>query len=297
VHRARIIARNGIEVRESGGAIRRFEGLAAVDEDSTEGPFEVVILATKAHQIGGTLRLLSRVLTSKTIVVSTQNGIPWWYFQESGGPFESYTIEASDPGGRIGNVIDPKNIVGCVVYPAITMLENGQILISDGSRFPVGAVARQSTNKAHVIADLFVAAGFKSPLLDDLRGEIWLKAVGNGSLNPISALTRATLVEICRHPDASELVRKMMIEAEAVAASLGITLRVSVDRRLEGAQRIGAHRSSMLQDVNNNVPLEVEALIGAIAELGRLTRVSTPSIDVVLALTRLLNQTISDDHR
>jgi 2-dehydropantoate 2-reductase len=204
-------------------------------------------------------------------------------------------IESSDPGGHISKAIDPGQIVGCVAYPAVARIAPGQIRHVEGNRFPVGAPDGTESRKVHRVSELLESAGFKSPVLSDIRAEIWLKAIGNMSFNPISALTQATLVDICEHPDTHSLARRMMEEGEAVAASLGVSLRVSIDRRIEGARRVGRHRSSMLQDAENGEPLEHEALVSAVSELGVLTGTPTPTTDNVLALTRLLNQVIVDE--
>lgn len=291
----RALRSNGLIVKRPPEPGLHVVPIDAVEDTSGCGVQDVVFLALKAHQITAALDSLQRLVGPRTIVVTLQNGIPWWYFQRHGGEYEGRTIEAADPGGRIGAIIDPQRIIGCVAYPAASQIAPGQILHVEGNRFPVGALDGRESDEAMLVSGLFREAGFKSPVLTDIRAEIWLKAIGNMSFNPISALTQATLVDICEHDDTRSLARRMMEEGEAVAAALGISLRVSIDRRLEGARRVGKHRSSMLQDVEKGEPLELEALVSAVTELGRLTGTPTPTTDNVLALARLLNRIMADE--
>lgn len=285
---------SGLTIQQPGEPPRTVP-VRAVGHTSGCGIQDVVFLALKAHHIESALENLEPLVGSKTVVVTLQNGIPWWYFQRHGGEFDGRTIEAADPRGRISAAIDPGRIVGCVAYPAVSRVAPGHILHAEGSRFPVGAPDGSDSDEARLISGLFTEAGFKSPVLPDIRAEIWLKAIGNMSLNPISALTQATLVDICEHDDVRTLTRRMMEEGEAVAAALGKSLRVSVDRRIEGARRVGKHRSSMLQDVECGEPLELEALVGAVTELGALTATPTPTTENVLALARLLNEVMTEE--
>jgi 2-dehydropantoate 2-reductase len=222
-----------------------------------------------------------------------QNGIPWWYFQRHGGRYEGRVVEAVDPGGVLARTIDPESILGCVVYPATTMVRPGTIQHIEGNRFPVGELDGVETPRAARISQLFADAGLKSPVLADIRSEIWLKLWGNLSFNPISALAHATLSDLCRHPLARELAGNMMLEAETVAKKLGRKLRVTIDRRIEGAERVGKHKTSMLQDVECGRDPEIDALVGAVIELGRLTNTPTPHISAVYACVKLLMQTMS----
>lgn len=285
----------GISISRPDSTEWRVGPLQAVSDTANCGVQDVVFLGLKAHQITPALEKIVPLLGPETILVTLQNGIPWWYFQRHGGKHDGYVVEGADPGGRIGQTIDAGQIVGCVAYPAAAQLAPGKILHVEGNRFPVGTPDGADSEKARLVSGLFEGAGFKSPVLRDIRSEIWLKAIGNMSFNPISALTQATLVDICEHPDTRMLARRIMEEGEAVAANLGVSLRVSIDRRIEGARRVGKHRSSMLQDVENGEPLEHEALVCAVSELGALTGTPTPAIDNVLALTRLLNQVIVNE--
>lgn len=291
----RALQAEGLTVQRPAAPPLRTVPVKAIEQTSDCGTQDVVFLALKAHQIAAALENLQPLIGPKTVVVTLQNGIPWWYFQRHGGEFDGRAIEATDPGGRIGKTIDAERIVGCVAYPAVSRVAPGHILHVEGNRFPVGALDGSDSDDVRLVSRLFAESGFKSPVLPDIRAEIWLKAIGNMSLNPISALTQATLVDICEHDDVRELARRMMKEGEAVAAALGKSLRVSIDRRIEGARRVGKHRSSMLQDVERGEPLELEALVSAVTELGALTATPTPTASNVLALARLLNQVMADE--
>lgn len=294
------IRKAGITIQRPDGSREHYTGLTSLSESEIReaDPYDVLIVCLKAHQVTGALPKLSKLIGPETIVVTTQNGLPWWYFEGFDGPYRSRTIEAADPGGRIRSTIDSRRVVGCIVYPAVSRGRDDVIVHVEGNRFPVGPVHAGSVAAAQRVSQMFIDAGFKSPVLEDIRDETWLKAVGNMSLNPISALTRSTLVEICEHEDARSLLRDMMEEAEAVANSLGARLRVSIDRRIEGARRVGQHRSSMLQDLENGVRMEVEALVASVVELGELAGVPTPKVSAVLALIRLLNDSIVESgHR
>jgi 2-dehydropantoate 2-reductase len=294
-HQLRALRSSGLTVQRPLKPELRLVHVDAVEDASGCGLQDVVFLALKAHQITAALDSLQYLVGPQTIVVTLQNGIPWWYFQRHGGEYDGRTIEAADPGGRISAIIDPERIIGCVAYPAASQIAPGHILHVEGDRFPVGALDGSESDEALLVSGLFRQAGFKSPILTDIRAEIWLKAIGNMSFNPISALTQATLVDICEHDDTRSLARRMMEEGEAVAAALGVSLRVSIERRLEGARRVGRHRSSMLQDVEKGEPLELEALVSAVTELGTLTGTPTPTTDNVLALARLLNRIMADE--
>jgi 2-dehydropantoate 2-reductase len=223
-----------------------------------------------------------------------QNGIPWWYFQRHGGPYDGTPVLAADPDGSIARAVDPERIIGTVVYPAAVLEAPGVVRVVEGKRFALGELDGSTTPRVQAIAARFIAAGFKAPISDNLRAEIWLKLLGNLAFNPISALTHATLQDLCRYPLTRELCVQMMTEAETIATKLGVAMRVGIERRIAGAEKVGAHKTSMLQDIEHGRPLEIEALVGAVIELGRLTGTPTPHIDAVYACTRLLAQTIVD---
>ncbi len=255
---------------------------------------DVVILTLKAHQIAPIALELRAVFGPDTIVVTTQNGIPWWYFQKHGGEFEGRAIAAVDPDGIVAERIEVERLIGCIVYPAAELVAPGVVRHIEGHRFPVGELDGTETPRVKMIAEMFTRAGFKSPVLKDIRSEIWLKLWGNLSFNPISALTHATLEQICRFPLSRSLAAAMMTEAQAIANKLGIQFRVSLEKRIAGAEKVGAHKTSMLQDIEAGKPVEIDALVGAVVELGQLTKTPTPHIDAVYACVSLLAKTLGD---
>jgi 2-dehydropantoate 2-reductase len=269
--------------------------LEATDDMAEAGPQDLVVIAVKAHQIAALAPEMRALFGNDTAVLTVQNGIPWWYFQNHGGKFDGHRIEAVDPGGAIAANIETERIVGCVVYPAGAVVAPGVIRHVEGNRFPVGELDGAASARVEAIAELFNGSGFKSYVLDDIRSEIWLKLWGNLSFNPISALSHATMVDICRLGLTRELAATMMREAQTIAHKLGIEFRHTIERRLEGAEKVGKHKTSMLQDVEAGRALEVEALVGAVVELARLTDTPTPHIDAVHALVTLLNQTMGED--
>ena len=284
-------------------------GMKVVLEDGTEvnaaqaracehprdvGPQDVVFLTVKAHQvtpIAGELRHLCHETTS---IVTMQNGIPWWYFQRLGGPYDGRPVKSADPDGSIAQAIDPARIVGSVVYPAANLVAPGVVHVVEGKRFTLGELDGSEPPRIQAIAASLNTAGLKAPITSDIRSEIWLKLWGNVSFNPISALTGATLVDLVQYPLTRELCIAMMREAETIANKLGVTFRVGIDRRIAGAEKVGAHRTSMLQDLEAGKPLELDALVGSVVELGRLTDTPTPHIDAVYACTSLLAKTVAD---
>ena len=264
------------------------------DNVADVGVQDLVILGVKAHQLSPIAHLLPNIIGPETVVIPMQNGIPFWYFQRHGGEYENRIVETVDPNGTIMKAIDPMQIIGCVVYPAAVTVAPGVIKHVEGNRFPIGELDGTTTPRAQRISDAFVAAGFKSPILENIRSEIWLKLWGNMTFNPVSALTHATLIEICQHPLTRELAHDMMVEAQDVAHRLGITFRLGIDKRIEGAEKVGRHKTSMLQDVEAGRGLEVDALLGAVIELGTIVDVPTPRLKAVYALTSLLGQSIDD---
>ena len=270
-------------------------GIRATASLAEAGPQDVVILAMKAHQVAPVAKDLHHLLHEDTVVVPMQNGIPWWYFQRHGGPFEGRRIESVDPGGAIAAAIDPARIIGCVVYPACELAAPGVVRHIEGDRFPLGELDGTESARVGQLAAAFVHAGLKAPVLTAVRAEIWLKLWGNLTFNPISALTHSTLVDICQFPPARGLATAMMREAEQVANRLGVTFRVTLDKRIAGAEKVGKHKTSMLQDVEAGRDPEIDALVGAVIELGELTGVPTPHIDAVYALVKLLGRTMQEE--
>ncbi len=264
---------------------------ATSDYDSV-GPQDLVILAMKAHQVASVAQDVPKLFGSQTTVVPMQNGLPFWYFHEHGGALQGRRIESVDPDGSIGQNIPAQRVVGCVVYPASELLAPGVVRHIEGDRFPVGEPDGSCSSRILRISEAFIKAGFKSPVLDDIRAEIWLKLWGNMTFNPISALSRATLAGICQYPLTRTLAAEMMTEAQTIANKLGITFRVPLEKRIAGAEKVGHHKTSMLQDVEARRALETDALLGAVVELGRLTQTPTPHLDTIYALTKLLGTTL-----
>ena len=292
VHLAAIRER-GLRLIDADGADIARVAVSATANIDEAGRHGLVILTVKAHQVEAIAPQLGALMHEDTVLVPMQNGIPWWYFQRHGGEYEGLTVKTADPTGIIARSVDPARILGCVVYPAATMVSPGVIQHIEGNRFPLGELDGTETARVAEIANVFIAAGLKSPVLPDIRAEIWLKLWGNLSFNPISALAHSTLVDLCRHPLARDLARNMMLEAQVVATKLGRTLRVTVDRRIEGAERVGKHKTSMLQDVEAGRDPEIDALVGSVIELGRLTHTPTPHISSVYACVKLLSQTMA----
>ncbi len=262
----------------------------AVDKAADAGKQDIVVLAVKAHFLDQVVRDIDHLLEPDTIVLTVQNGLPWWYFQKLGGKWDGARLQSLDPTGVLTKKIDSKRIIGCVVYPAAAVTAPGVIHHVEGDRFPVGELDGQETERVKLVHDIFVKAGLKSRVLTDIRSEIWLKAWGNLSFNPISALTHATLVDICQFPETRHLAARMMQEAQDIAQKLGVTFRVSIEKRIAGAEGVGAHKTSMLQDVEAGRSLETEALIGSVLEMAKFTDTPAPAIESVYALVKLLNK-------
>ncbi len=286
------IKRNGLKLIWEDGDEYVARPALATDDLSAAGPQDIIVLALKAHYLEQIAPDIDGLLGPDTMIVTVQNGIPWWYFHRIGGPLDGTRLETVDPGGVLEKNIDSGRIIGCVVYPAASIPEPGIIQHVEGDRLPVGELDGQLTPRVQRLHDTLVEAGFRSRILDDIRSEIWLKAWGNLSFNPISALTHATLAEICQAPETRHLAAEMMREAQEIGEKLGATFRHTIEKRIAGAEGVGAHKTSMLQDVEFGRSLEIEALIGSVLELGRLTDTPTPSIAAVYACTKLLNRSI-----
>ena len=289
------IKQNGLKLVMHDGAELVARDMKATDDMREAGPQDVVIIAVKAHQIAGLAGDMRALFGAETAVVTIQNGIPWWYFHKHGGEFDGRRIEAVDPDGEIDANIEADRIVGCVSYPAGAVVAPGVVRHVEGNRFPVGELDGATSERVERISQAFINAGFKSYVLDNIRSEIWLKLWGNLSFNPISALSHATLVDICQFPLTRELAAKMMIEAQAIAHKLGIEFRHTIEKRIAGAEGVGKHKTSMLQDVEAGRALEVEAMVGAVVEIGRLTGTPTPHIDAVYACVKLLDGTMGEE--
>jgi len=267
-----------------------FEVRPAVTGDiASIGPADVVFLGVKAHGLTGLAPQLAPLLGPDTVVVSTQNGIPWWYFHGIGGELEGFRLDRVDPGGTIAAAIEPRRVVGSLAYFATDIVAPGVIRHTEGDKISFGEPDGSKSDRVRAIAGPLMAAGFRCPINARFRHEIWVKLLGNVAFNPISALTRGTLEELVRHPDVSQTVRAIMAETEAVAARLGIELPISIDQRMAGAEKVGAHKTSMLQDLEAGRPMELEAVVGAVVELGDRFGVPVPAMRTVYACAKMLD--------
>jgi 2-dehydropantoate 2-reductase len=284
---------NGFRLILEDGSEQHAVTARAVQHMADAGEQDAVLLTVKAHQVRDVLPYLRALFGPKTMVVTMINGLPWWYFHRLAGPFEGRQLDSVDPGGTIAAHIEPERIIGSVVYPATELIEPGLVRVIEGNRFTLGELDGSRSERIEALSQTFMRAGFKSPVARDIRSEIWIKLWGNLSLNPISGLTHSTLQDICRFPPTRALVERMMTEAQSIAEKLGVVFKVSLAQRIAGAEAIGAHKTSMLQDVEHGRALELEALVGAVVELGRITETPTPNIDAIYAVTRLLGQTLA----
>ena len=282
----RAMQEHGVRVRGSLGDFAAHP--AATDDPAEVGPVDVVLLTLKAHSLTAMAPRLTPLIGPETCVVSAQNGIPWWYFYRHGGEWEGTHLETVDPGEVISRNIDPSRVIGCVVYPSAIINEPGIIEHIEGTRFAIGEPDRSKSERCRRIADSFIKAGLRCPIRTDIRHDMWVKLMGNVAYNPISALTRATLIEIVQCPETRALAAAMMAEADSVAQKLGIDIGVSVEQRLDGAEKVGQHKTSMLQDVETGRPLEFEAIVGAVVELGNKLGLSLPCTNAVYACVKLL---------
>lgn len=291
------IQAHGMRIRYADGREELADTVKATHDYDMPGPQDVVILAVKAHQVAPIAPFLGPLLGPQTCIVTMQNGIPFWYFQKHGGEHAGRPIESVDAGGVLLQSIPADRIIGSVVYPAAELVAPGVIQHIEGERFPLGELDGRMTPRLAAISESFVRAGLKAPMLDNIRNEIWLKLWGNLTFNPVSALTHATLQDICESPDGYRLASNMMREAQAVAERLGASFRVTIEKRIDGARKVGKHKTSMLQDVEAGRELEVDALVGSVVELGQVTGVPTPTISAIYAATKLLNHAMKVDKK
>ena len=261
--------------------------VACTDDPAQVGPQDYVIITLKAHSVSPVVEQMVPLLGPETAVVTAQNGIPWWYFHKLKGPLEDQLLESADPGGRIWNVLGPERAIGCVVYPSCEIVEPGVIKHIQGKRFMLGEPDGSKSERVLALSEALTAAGLKAPVRPRIRDDIWLKLWGNVSFNPVSVLTLATLEQITADDGVRGVIRELMTEAQGVAHALGVKFPVDVDKRIGWAGDVGAHKTSMLQDLESGRPMEIDALVGTVSEMGRLTGVPTPTIDVVLAMVRL----------
>lgn len=287
------IVRQGLTLELADGSREVAHPALATSDLAAPGPQDVVIIAVKAQSLPAIAPALRALYGPDTLVVTMQNGIPWWYFYKHGGPYEGRRIETVDPGGVIAAHTEIDRVIGCVVYPAAELAEPGLIRHIEGNRFTLGELDGAKTERIQRLAQVLNEAGLKAPVRPRIRTEIWIKLWGNLVFNPLSALTRATLVDMCRYPPTRELARAMMAEAQSIAEKLGIEFGLSIEQRIAGAEEVGAHKTSMLQDIEAKRSTEIDALVGAVIELGRLTETPTPHIDALYACVKLLEHQVT----
>ncbi|WP_341530599.1 2-dehydropantoate 2-reductase [Nostoc sp. UHCC 0302] len=285
------IQKNGLRLILADGSSQVATPTLATSDIQEVEPQDVVILTVKAHSVAALAPSLSSLYNSHTMVVTAQNGVPWWYFRQHGGEYEGTRIQSVDPDGIIEAHIGAERAIGCVVYPATEIVEPGVIKHIEGDRFTLGEIDGSKSERIQLLAQSLKQAGFKAPIRNQIRTEIWIKLWGNVAFNPISALTGATLERICQYPLTRELARQMMLEAQAIAEKLGIKFGISLEQRINGAENVGAHKTSMLQDIEAGRSTEIDAIVGAVAELGKLTQIPTPHIDAIYASVKLLETT------
>ncbi len=285
---------NGFRLIAEDGTELHAPDVRAVQDMAEAGPQNVVLLTVKAHQVRDLLPGLRALFGPDTMVVTMINGVPWWYFHKLAGPHEGRALDSLDPDGLLAANIEPGRVIGSVVYPAAELVEPGVVRVIEGNRFTLGEPDGSRSPRIEALSKAMIAAGFKAPVSKDIRAEIWIKLWGNLSFNPISALTHATLEDICRFPASRALAMAMMREAQAVAEKLGVVFRITLEQRIAGAEAVGAHKTSMLQDVEHGRALELQALVGSVIELGRITGTPTPTIEAIHAATSLLAKTLAD---
>ncbi|MDC1231427.1 2-dehydropantoate 2-reductase [Octadecabacter sp.] len=280
---------NGLRLIEESGETT--VNVTASDNAADLGPQDYVIVTLKAHSVPAVVPHMQPLIGDNTTIVSGVNGVPWWYFHKVGGDLEGTRLQTVDPGNAQWDGFGPDRVLGCVVYPAAEVIEPGVVKHIEGNRFSLGEPDGSKSERATALSKALSAAGLKAPVRPKIRDEIWIKLWGNLSFNPISALTHATLDVLCTDPATREVARNMMLEAQTIAEKLGVKFPIDVDRRIQGGADVGAHRTSMLQDLDQGRPMEIDALVGSVKELGRVTDTQTPTIDTVLALIALRAKT------
>ena len=287
------IQADGFRLILEDGSEQHAAGAKAALHCADAGPQDAVLLTVKAHQVRDLLPDLRALFGPDTVVVTMINGLPWWYFHKLAGPYEGRSLQSLDPDGQLAAMIEPERIIGSVVYPASELMAPGVVKVIEGNRFSLGELDGSRSERIERLSRAMMNAGFKSPVSRDIRSEIWVKLWGNLTFNPLSALTHATLEDICRYGPTRELAAAMMSEGRAVAEKLGVVFKISLEQRIAGAEAIGAHKTSMLQDVEAGRALELEALVGSVVELGQITGTPTPVISAIYATTSLLARTLA----
>jgi 2-dehydropantoate 2-reductase len=281
---------NGLTLIEEGGELTTVPVMAS-DDPAELGPQDYVIVTLKAHSVPPVVEKMKPLIGENTTIVSGVNGVPWWYFHGVGGDLEGTRLASVDPNDLQWNGFGPDRVLGCVVYPAAEVIEPGVIKHIEGTRFSIGEPDGSKSERAITLSKVLIAAGLKAPVRQRIRDEIWVKLWGNLSFNPISALTHATLDVLCTDPATRSVTRDMMVEAQEIAEKLGVKFPIDVDRRIDGGASVGSHRTSMWQDLELGRPMEIDALVTSVQELGHLTNTATPTIDTVLALVQLRAKT------
>jgi 2-dehydropantoate 2-reductase len=289
----RAMKEKGVRVFGEIGELSAFPNVT--DDPSAVGPVDVILLSLKAHSLTEIAPRLAPLIGSETAIVSAQNGIPWWYFYRHGGELDGTHLETVDPGGVISRNIDPHRVIGCVIYCSTIINEPGVIEHVEGTRFTLGEPSGERSERCQRISEALIRAGLRCPIRSDIRREIWVKLMGSVAFNPISALTRSTLVEIVQCPETRALAMKIMAEAEGVASRLGVNIGITIEQRLAGAEKVGHHKTSMLQDIESGRPPELEAILGAVIELGSKLNVDMPHTETIYACTKLLSQSSRGD--
>ncbi len=269
------------------GSEAKIVNVTCTDNPAELGPQDYVIITLKAHSVAPIVEQMEPLLGDETAVVTAQNGVLWWYFHKLEGPLEGRQLELADPGGRIWNTLGPERAIGCVVYPSCEIVEPGVVRHLEGNRFMLGEPDGSKSERAKALSAALTDAGMKAPVRKKIRDDIWFKLLGNATFNPVSVLTGATLEEMGKDPAVRGLIHQMMSEATDVATKLGVRFAMDIDKRIDGAVAVGAHKTSMLQDLEAGRQLELDALVAGVTELGRSVGVPTPTIDLVLGLARL----------
>jgi 2-dehydropantoate 2-reductase len=285
------IQKNGMRLIEDGKLDLHAANVRA-ESVQDAGPHDTVFLTMKAHQVVPVATEIEALCGPNTTIVTMQNGVPWWYFYGLQGEYQGTQLHSVDPDGALWKLLKPERVIGSVVYPAAELVAPGVVKLIEGNRFTLGEPNGEKSERISALAQTLIAAGFKVPVSNDIRSELWVKLWGNLTFNPVSALTHATLEEICQFPLSRDIAARMMAEAQTVGEKLGVQFKISIEKRIDGAQAVGAHKTSMLQDVEQGKALEIEALVGSIVELASITRSQVPTTSTVYALTKLLSETL-----
>ena len=281
---------NGLTLLEEGLNPRRIK-IKVAHDPSELGAQDFVFVTLKAHSVPSVAESMAPLFREDTTIVSGVNGVPWWYFYKVGGEFEGTRLSSVDPDNKQWNFFGPERVLGCVVYPAAEVTEPGVIRHIEGYKFSLGEPGGEKSQRALQFSEALRSAGLKAPVRKKIRDEIWVKLWGNLSFNPISALTHATLNILCEDRDTRQVLRAMMLEAKAIGEKLGVNFPIDVDQRINGGAAVGSHKTSMLQDLELARPLEIDAILGSVQELGKITKTTTPTIDTVLAIIKLRART------